>query len=105
MSCKNVLKIVQGIFLQLSFLNKTVLLVSGVPPEAEHLKPLYLKEKIDKLNRYFANYLQDATTVKNNPGSDKTGMLLKGWRGWVGHTQWARVIHYESPSEHWVTVC
>ena len=23
----------------------------------------------------------------------------------AGKTQWTRVIHHESPSEHWVTVC
>jgi hypothetical protein len=30
-------------------------------PDTRHLKPVWLKEKIDKLNPYFTNYLCDTT--------------------------------------------
>jgi hypothetical protein len=79
---KNVIKIVWYILFQLSSLNNTISLVSGVrfpvsekddrmrsliilnvvrfltlTPDTRHLKPVLLKEKIVKLNPYFINYM------------------------------------------------
>jgi hypothetical protein len=36
-------------------------LAKMLTPDTRHLKPVLLKEKIDKLNPSFINYLQDMT--------------------------------------------